>query len=623
MAKLSYRPGSEVLANGTKGTIEKALDADRLIVQLEGDKEPKVFHRVNLSPVPADEPKQIPRDAIAHEDLKEAEKRLTIIKPLLGQRIKGRAELEVFAKEVGYSASTIYRWLSDYEDSGMLSALAPKRKGSQKGQRRTDPQIEAIIEDRIQNDFLKRSRISKTELHRLISSDCKNAGYPAPGYATVCRRADEVSEYEKMKKRRGPKQAHEQFGGAPDTYEEAEFPLSVVQIDHTQLNIMIVDSEKRTTIGRPWITLAIDVYSRMITGLYLSLDAPSANSVGLCLANSILEKENYLQSVNVDGKWPVWGLMHILHCDNAKEFRGKMLQEFCKEWGVTLQWRAVGKPEWGAHIERMNGTLKSFLDNLDGTTFRGPQDRREYDSEAKAIFTLDELETILVTHIVNVYHQKVHKSLRMPPITAWHNGILGDKGCGLPDPVADEEKLRLELLPMTERTIQRNGISWDNITYFDNCLRPWIKSKDRGKAQKFYVRRDPRNISCVYFFDPKLKEYIKVPYRNKVRPVLSLWDLRAAKKRLEETNRVTNNEDIIFRAHEEIERLKKAASKETKKARKTAEQRKRDNRSTKDTEIKKTVPKPAKQTINATSSQQEEEYFDFSEDDLKPNFEKW
>ncbi|NVJ93308.1 MAG: transposase, partial [Methylocystaceae bacterium] len=579
MAKLSYQPGSEVFANGTKGTIEKVLDTDRLLVHLEGTKEPKVLQRTDLSAVPDNEPKRQVRDAIAHEDLKEAENRFTIIKPLLGQRVKGRDDLEKVAEETGYSVPTIYRWLSDYKDNGTLSSLAPKRKGSQRGQRRTKPEIEAIVEDRIQNDFLKRQRIKKTELHRLIANDCKSAGYPAPGYATICRRIDEVSEFEKMKKRRGPKQASERYGGAPDTYEEAQFPLSVVQIDHTQLNIMVVNSEDRVVIGRPWITLAIDVYSRMITGLYLSLDAPSANSVGLCLTNSILEKEGYLQSVNVDGKWPVWGLMHILHCDNAKEFRGKMLQEFCKEWGITLQWRAVGKPEWGAHIERMNGTLKSFLDNLDGTTFRGPQDRREYDSEAKATFTLDELETILVTHIVNVYHQKVHKTLKMPPIKAWNNGILGDHGCGLPEPVSDEKKLRLELLPMTERTIQRNGISWDNINYFDNCLRPWIKSKDRGKARKFLVRRDPRNISCVYFFDPKLKEYIKVPYRNKVRPVISLWDLRAAKKRLEDSNRETNNEDIIFRAHEEIERLKEVASKDTKKARKTAEQRKRDKRS--------------------------------------------
>jgi hypothetical protein len=37
----------------------------------------------------------------------------------------------------------------------------------------------------------------------------------------------------------------------------------VVQIDHTLLDIILVDDLHRLSIGRPWITLAIDVFSRI------------------------------------------------------------------------------------------------------------------------------------------------------------------------------------------------------------------------------------------------------------------------------------------------------------------------------------------------------------------------
>ncbi|WP_044615413.1 hypothetical protein [Gynuella sunshinyii] len=56
-----------------------------------------------------------------------------------------------------------------------------------------------------------------------------------------------------------------------------------------------------------WITLAFDVFSRMVTDFYVSFDPPSALLTGLCLAQSILPKEKYLARFNVKGEWPVWG----------------------------------------------------------------------------------------------------------------------------------------------------------------------------------------------------------------------------------------------------------------------------------------------------------------------------
>jgi hypothetical protein len=63
------------------------------------------------------------------------------------------------------------------------------------------------------------------------------------------------------------KDAVDQFARRPGVFDSAQRPLDLVQIDHTKLDIIVVDDEQRLPIGRPWITLAIDVYSRMVARL--------------------------------------------------------------------------------------------------------------------------------------------------------------------------------------------------------------------------------------------------------------------------------------------------------------------------------------------------------------------
>ena len=80
-------------------------------------------------------------------------------------------------------------------------------------------------------------------------------------------------------KREGVKAARDKFGSVKAHFPGADSPLAVVQIDHTLLDIMVLDEEMRLPIGRPWLTLAIDVFSRMVAGYHLSLDVESHDVV--------------------------------------------------------------------------------------------------------------------------------------------------------------------------------------------------------------------------------------------------------------------------------------------------------------------------------------------------------
>ena len=274
----------------------------------------------------------------------------------------------------------------------------------------------------------------------------------------------------------------------------------------------------------------------------------------MCISHAICPKREYLAELGVSGEWNVWGAMSTIHVDNAKEFRGAVLERGCDEYKIDLQWRPVQKPHYGGHIERYMGTLAIQIRKWPGATFSNPAQRKGYDSEAEAALTLKEFEAVLVDFIVNVYHQRNHSELGMPPRKKWELGVLGDAttpGIGIPPMATDPLRLTLDFMPFFERSVQQYGIQIDLINYYDPVLFPYINSTepDNPKLRRsFIVRRDPRDISKVYFFDPVEKSYFPIPYANVGHPAMSAWELKEVKRQLAEQGRKDVDEDTIFEA---------------------------------------------------------------------------
>src|SRR5208283_2910167 len=190
-------------------------------------------------------------------------------------------------------------------------------------------------------------------------------------------------------------------------------------------------------------------------------------------------------------------------CRQRDGIQGNGIKRACEEYRIGLEWRPVKKLRYGAHIERLCGTLNRPLHELPGTTFSNPKEKGEYDSEKKAAMTLSELETWLTTYVIGKYHQQPHSALGGTPSGQYERGIFGDDhnvGTGLPDMVHDEEMLRINFLPYEERTVQNYGISIEGVHYYSDVLRGWIKSEEHGKGRKFIVHFDPRDMSKVYFY---------------------------------------------------------------------------------------------------------------------------
>ena len=195
----------------------------------------------------------------------------------------------------------------------------------------------------------------------------------------------------------------------PGEYTAAR-PLEIVQIDHTQVDIIVVDEQSRKEIGRPWITLAVDVLTRMVTGFYLALEPPSVASIGLCLLHAVYDKASWVAERDIDAPWPVSGLPGALHADNGSDFRSRAFVRACRNQGIEVVWRLPGKPHFGGDIERLIGTQMGAVHLLPGTTFSNPGERGSYRSSKAARMTLRELERWIGWEIAGHYHQRIDVS---------------------------------------------------------------------------------------------------------------------------------------------------------------------------------------------------------------------
>lgn len=110
-------------------------------------------------------------------------------------------------------------------------------------------------------------------------------------------------------------------------------------------------------------------------GLVVTLEAPSATSVGLCLAHAACDKRPWLERLAVEAVWPMGGKPRALYVDNAAEFKSEALRRGCDEHGVKLRYRPLGQPHFGGIVERLIGTMMELVHELPGTTFSSAADR--------------------------------------------------------------------------------------------------------------------------------------------------------------------------------------------------------------------------------------------------------
>lgn len=489
-----------------------------------------------------------------------AKKRQTILEPLLLLDEIPKAKVKEVCQELNICRSSFFRLIKKYKDAGgSIISLAPNTSSGGDGKVRLDQKIEIIIQEAIDKVYLSKQQNTVKSVIIEVKRRSIEANLKPPSKNTIHRRIKEISTKTTLEKRKGKKAAHP-FTPNLGPSVEAEYPLQAFMMDHTKVDLIVVDEFQRLPLGRPWLSLAIDIYSRCIAGFYLSLEAPSTVSVGLCLTHAVFAKENYLKKFGINGTWPIFGKPNSIYVDQGAEFTSLALEKGCAQNGIKIFYRKVGAPHLHGIVERIIGNFMKEIHALPGTTFSNPVERGEYNSNSHAALTMRELEKWLIHVIVGQYHLDIHSMIMEPPLSRFRRGI--DLLPSLPAQVTNEKSFLIDFLPMMKRTIQRHGFVIDHINYFCNGLIPWINSRDKNKS--FIIRRDPRDLSRIYVLHPKETNYLEVPYRNMGRPSITIWEHKESLRRIKEKGLSYYDEATIFKTISEMRIIVENATKETK-----------------------------------------------------------
>lgn len=445
------------------------------------------------------------------------------------------------AKALGISRSLLYRLVARFRAEPQLSSLLPGKPGRKREPHRLPKARERLIVETIEDVYLQRERPRVADLMRVVNARCHAAGLAAPDYRTVKRRIADIDLRTLTARREGARAARERFGPVQTSSLNPEHPLALVQIDHTMVDVMVVDERDRLSVGRPWVTLALDVATRVVLGFSVSLDPPSTVSVALVLTHAVLPKDVWLADRELEVPWPMFGMPRILHVDNGKEFHSDALARAARQHGIQLEFRPRARPHFGGHIERLIGRMMGAVHLLPGSTSGNTEEKGDYDAERCAVMTLLELERWLALEIGGVYHHSVHSALGTTPLAAWHDG-LRHRPQPVRDPI-DRQTFFLDFLPGQRRVVRRDGIQLFWLHYWDNVLSPWA-GRSRSRT---LVKYNPRDLSRIYLRDDD-GTYWPIPYRDLGQPAISLWEQRAAVKRLRAEGHRALDDPVIFKS---------------------------------------------------------------------------
>ena len=317
----------------------------------------------------------------------------------------------------------------------------------------------------------------------------------------------------------------------------ATLPLQYVFADHYLLDVLHVDDEFREVLGRLWLTLLVDAYSRMVLGLFLAYEDPSIESIQGALRHAIWPKTG-LTDLGIELPWICYGIPQRLFLDNAWAHHSYSLEDLTRALAsggrythMELVFRPPYQARYGGLIERIFGNLSGQLRELLPGAILKP-DQRHWHSASQGACLLYRDVVRLVHQLVVDYLHTPHGELGgLTPHEKWLTGL--QLMAPVPPPLTPQlERCFWRLHPQT-RVATQSGLALFGLHYWDHKL-AGIRNPDRqGRRRQFHLRYDPTDISQVAVFEDGV--WLGDGYARELRlpdghfePV-SLWELGLAK----------------------------------------------------------------------------------------------
>lgn len=414
--------------------------------------------------------------------------------------------------------STVCRWLSDYEAAEKdPRALVPSfdRRGNR--ERRLDDEVLEIIKDCIHQEYLNQLQGSPKAVLRSANLKIAEADLCKPGtqelalvdIRAIYREIGKIETYEVVSKRLGKSIADKIFRGGGNA-PKATRPLERVEIDHTVLDLFLVDEETGMLVGRPTITVAIDCYTRMITGFYIGFEPPGWQSVMHCLRQAIMPKDTWKDKFpSIQGTLSCCGVPETIVVDNGREFHSNDFTLACAQLGIEIQYSPRAKPWFKGKVERLFKTIGTdLLTGTRGKVISKLLQEQEYNPQKDAVVGMSRLTEAFCKWVVDVYSNEFHSGIDCTPSEMWQRGQEEFSGIRIP---ASLEDFMVVMSSSETRTIQHYGIELNGIRYKSAELSKLRHALHKRRNPKVSVKYDPSDLGYIRVQDPRDESYIAVP----------------------------------------------------------------------------------------------------------------
>lgn len=407
----------------------------------------------------------------------QAQERFRLLQPCLEEGVS----MSEVARQQQVPLKTVQRWVNRYRTLGLVG-LAHQTRSDRGGQRGISQECVQVIEGLA----LQRPDWSIATLHRLVCTIAKREHWAEPSYGQVSTIVRELDPELKVLAQEGSKGYQERFDLL--YLREVDRPNAWWQSDHCWLNIWLLGEDGRP--ARPYLTVILDEYSRMIVGYRLSFECPSAYTTGLVLRQAIKGKG--------DPAWPVCGIPDHFYTDHGSDFTSHYLRDVAADLRMHLVFSQPGRPRGRGKVERFFRTVKQlFLPGLSGVI---PRERRGYrsarkrrkpqrimriDAKRSAELTLAQFDALFRAWILQEYHHRRHATLKCSPLSRWQAALFIPR---LPE--SEEQLDGLLLQGSKRRKVDTKGIHFENRRYQSVQLAGYVH-------QDVLIRYDPADLSSI------------------------------------------------------------------------------------------------------------------------------
>jgi hypothetical protein len=296
-----------------------------------------------------------------------------------------------------------------------------------------------------------------------------------------------------------------------DSTQMAFGPGSIYQIDATIGDIYLVSFlDRNRIIGRPVIYIIIDTFSRMITGLSVSLEGPSWLGAMLALENATTDKVAFCKEYGVEinpEDWPCHHLPEAMLADRG-ELEGYNADNLVNALNIRVSNTPPYRADWKGIVERNFRLINDTTIHWIPGAVKRTRERGDKDYRLDAVLDLQQFRKLMVLcvlehnkdHQMNWYRMDefmIQDDVEPYPVDLWNWGIQNRSGHlrqMTPDIV------RLNLLPTAEASVTARGIYYKGLYYTcELALREqwFVKARMQGRW-KVSIAYDPRSLDIIY-----------------------------------------------------------------------------------------------------------------------------